>query len=295
MADQDEDWKKFLDSTEEDPEEVETEDDSEDETEEDDPKDKKPAKKSDKDEDDNPDDEEDSEEEDDSDEEDAAKADDYKPRLKQFLNKDGSLNAKKIEDAYVESGKQAVELNKKYEDLSGRFDQLLGAIKAKPDIAKTLFGEEGAKKLANDTSIETSGSGGGGGNQEPANPLLQHLDAQLKNASKREYNEFVEAHPEAVTDPEKARKIGEFLKVHGEVYRRENNGEIPSMKESLEAAYRYHGWDLEIEGKEDVATAAKKAAATRTTPRGGKSKASKSEIQKGEQFFANKLGVKLRA
>lgn len=298
MADQDEDWKKFLESTEDDPDEVETPDEGEDETEDKpgDPK-KKPDKSEEVEGDDDPDagkDDPDENEDDDPDEDDESagkkKSDEdvYKPRLKQFLNEDGTLNAEKIEKSYVESGKQAVELNKKVEAIEGRYNDLLKAIKAKPDVAKALFGEEGAKKLAADSAVPE------GDPEAPTHPLLQHLEAQMTNTSKAQYNEFVEAHPEAVTDPEKARLIGSFLKTHGAVYRQEHNGEIPSMKESLEAAYRYYGWDLEIKDKEDVATAAKRAAATRGTPQGGR-QATKKEISQGEEFFAKKLGVKLKS
>lgn len=305
MAEQDDDWEKFLKATEEDDEEVETGNEPEDEPQgSDDDSDEQDPDKSKEDEDkDDPKEGDDSDEDDDPDkgkgDDDADTnpkgddpADDYKPRLKQFLNEDGSYNIKKAEDAYVESGKHAVELKNKFEELGGQYDQLLGAIKAKPKVAEELFGKEGAQKLANDSSISSKKDGGG--DPEMKHPLLQHLDAKMKNTSKREYNEFVELHPEAVTDPEKARKIGIFLKTHGATYREENDGEIPSMKESLEAAYRYYGWDLEIKNKEDVATAAKKAAATRRTPGGGKKKAKKNEVEKGEEFFARKLGVKLK-
>lgn len=287
MAVSDDDWRKFLDSTEEDPEEVETDDELEDETEDDEEAEaEKKTKKPEKGEEENSDDEGEGDDPDEEEAGDPADKGTYTPRLKQFLTKDGTLDAKKIEDAYVESGKQAVALNKKVEEIEGNYNSLLEAIKAKPEVAKALFGEEGAKKLTNSQPAS-------GGGDLPQHPLLQHLEAQMKNNSTAEYNEFVELHPESVTDPEKARKIGSFLKTHGAIYREEHNGEIPSMKESLEAAYRYYGWDLEIKGKEDIATAAKKTAATRTTPQ-GKRQATKKETSQGEQFFAKKLGVKLK-
>lgn len=309
MALSDEDWKNFLDSTEEDPEEVETDLESEDEP--DDPKEdpKKTPPKSEEDEDENPDDpeeddskkpkggeeEDDPEEDDDDDGKKKPEASDYQPRLKQFIKEDGTYDLETAEKSYIESGKQAVQLDKDLKQMRSDYGELLGAIKAKPEVAKQLFGEDGAKQLLENNSIPTGGSpsGGSGGDASVSqHPLLRHLEAQAANQSKREYEEFVEAHPEAVTDPEKARKIGVFLKKHGAIYREENNGEIPSMKESLEEAYRYYGWDLEIKKKEDLAVAAKKTAATRSTPN-AKRTATKKEASMGEQFFAKKLGVKL--
>jgi hypothetical protein len=284
MADIDESWKKFEDAVKEDAEEVET--DEEDETEDltKAPKDKTSESSEEEEEEDDEDDSEDDSEE--------PAGDTYKPRLKQFLNEDGTLNAEKIEKSYIETGIQSVkldekvtELTKSSEQLRADYNALLNAIKSKPDIAKALFGEEGAKKLADSTHVA----------EEPkeTDPLLRHLKAKMNNASTREYNEFVEEHPEAATDPEKARKIGSFMKLYGQHYRDEHDGEIAPMKEALTAAYRFYGWDEEIKSKEDLAAAAKKAAATRSSGNARQPK-SKNEVQMGAEFFARKLGVKLK-
>lgn len=303
MAVTDEEWKAFLDATEEDPEEVETDEELEDEDPvdpKDDPKKQDPAK-SEEEEDDDPSDpkedpkKDDPKEDDDLDGKKKSPASDYQPRLKQFVKDDGVYDLEKAEKSYIESGKQAVQLDKDLKQMREDYGELLGAIKGKPEVAKQLFGEKGAKQLLENDRIPTGGGQGGGLGSDASvsdHPLLKHLEAQQQNQSRKEYETFVEGHPEAVTDPEKARKIGIFLKQHGAIYRQENNGEIPSMKDSLEAAYRYYGWDLEIEKKEQVATAAKKAAATRTTSNTKKS-ATKKEVTKGEEFFAKKLGVKL--
>ncbi len=301
MAVSDEDWKNFMDSTELDPDEVETGDDPEDETEdpneEEDPKvDPKKSKEDVEEDPDDPEEGDDPEEDEEEDPKKDPKPSDYQPRLKQFIKDDGEYDLETAEKSYIESGKQAVKLDTDLKQIRSDYGELLGAIKAKPEVAEALFGKEGAKQILANESIPTGGtpSGSGGSNPIASHPLLQHLEAQQANASRREYNEFVETHPEAVTDPEKAKKIGTFLKKHGEIYREENNGEIPSMKESLEEAYRYYGWDLEIKKKEDVASAAKKTAATRRTP-SAKRAATKKETSQGEQFFANKLGVKLKS
>lgn len=300
MAISDEDWKNFLDSTEEDDDEVETDEKSEDEK----SAEAEEAKKKKADES-----EDEAGKQTDADKDEAAKAaadadkgkgtgdadagkqkstdDDYKPRIKQFLKDDGSLNAEQIEKAYLESSKNGVALNEKLEKATADYEALLKAIKAKPDVAKALFGEEGAKKISEGQDA------GDGKSSSAGNPLLRHIEAQMNNASRKEYNDFVDAHPEAVTDPEKVRKIGVFLKRHGLIYQDEHEGEIPGMKDSLEEAYRYYGWDMEIKNKEDVAAAAKKSAATRSTSNAGR-KASKKETSQGEDFFAAKLGVKLK-
>lgn len=298
MAVSDDEWKKFLDSTEEDPDEVETDDELEDETDDDtEGKDKKTPKKPDVDDEEELDDEEDDSDDDDSDEEeDDDKSDSYKPRLKQFIKKDGTYNLEAIEKSYVDNSKETLNVTERLTQSDENYKSLLGAIKANPEAAKLIFGEDGAKKLMSDGSIAPQKSGGGSADSNAAienHPLLQHLKAQIDNSSRKDYNDFVEAHPDAVTDPDKAKKIGDYLKIHGQVYRAEHNGEMPSMKESLEAAYRYNGWDLETKTKEEVAAAAKKTAGTRSTPQ-GKKKASKKAATQGAEFFAKKLGVKLK-
>lgn len=295
MAKDDDDWDAFMSSIEEPDEEVETPDDlDEDETpdeEVDDPK--KPAKKSKKaakaSKDDDPDDsdDDDPDEEVDGDEDDPDKKpakSSYKPRLKQFLNDDGSLNAERIEKSYIDNSKETVRINGELEQSNAKYDALVKAIKDKPEAAKILLGEAGAKKLA-DT--------GNADDQQPVDPLLAHVKAELDNRSKKDYADFIELNPDAATDPEKAKKIGRFLKIFGEEYRQENNGEFPSMKDGLEAAYRYYGWDLETKKKDDVAIAAKKAAATRHTPN-KKTPVTKQKKNELEGFFAKKLGVKIK-
>lgn len=288
MANEDDPWGKFQASISEPDEEVETDDEEleedeadldEDESKKDPKKSKKAAEGGEDDPDEEDSDEDESEDDDEADDEKST----YKPRLKQFFNKDGSLNAQRIEKSYIENSKETVRLNGEVEKISGQYTQLLEAIKSKPEIAKALFGEEAAKTLIK----------GKPGNQPPADPILAHVKAQMDNASKRDYNAFVEKHPEAVSDPAKAKKIGTFLKIYGQEYRESHDGELPTMKEGLEAAYRYYGWETKISKKEEVANAAKKTAATRRTPSTRKpaTKAKKNEL---ETFFAGKLGVKVR-
>jgi hypothetical protein len=110
----------------------------------------------------------------------------------------------------------------------------------------------------------------------------------------KDYNEFVDEHPEATTDEDKAKKIGKFLKRFHRDYADDNDGELPTMKHALETAYRYYGWPLsDDKSQEEVAHAAKKRASTRQTPQGSKPKKKKDKATDLETFFAKKLGVKL--
>lgn len=301
MADTDKDWETFMAATKEDPEEVETDDELEDENLEDDDadnddnqndsdkdeaKDSDKSKKTDSKKTNEAEKDEDTDDDDDSDDDESTekKTDTYKPRLKQFLNKDGSLSAERIEKSYIENSKETVRVSDELKQLKVNHDQLMAAIAAKPEIAEQLFGKEGAKKLQE--------TGGKPVNTKDRDPFIVHLEAQANNLSRKHYQDFVDAHPEAAADPEKAQKIGTFLKTFGAVYREEHEGEIPTMQEGLEAAYRFYGWDLETKKKEDVAIAARDTAATRSTSQ-SKKPASKKKATDMEGFFAKKLGVKL--
>lgn len=296
MADaDDQDWKAFLEATEEDDEDVETsslEDETlDDEDESEDESSKKSAtekgkKGSDPKEDPDPEDEEEDDPEKSKKKDEPKKTDPeteaYKPRLKQFLNDKGELDSKKLEDAYIANSKEAVRINEELTKAKDQVKQLLSAIGKDPEVAKKLLGEEGAKQVAADVK----------GSDTPRDPIMADYEAKMKKQANAEYDEFIEAHPESVSDPEKAEKIGKYLKFYGPWYQAQNDGEIPGMKESLEAAYRHYGWDLEIDKKEEVAVAAKKHAATRSTPQ-SKKPAKKGGLSKAEMHFASKLGVKL--
>lgn len=294
MADLDADWKKFLDATLEDDEEVETPvedepeiDDADEEIEQDD---------------DQEEDAEDDEDEEDSEEDDPKKSKTgkkkpvaFKPRLKQFINDDGTLKAQELETAYIESSKNGVKLSKDLKTatesltkVNGDYSALLSAIKGKPEIAEALFGKEGAKQLAN-SNVQPAKPDG-----ETDDPDLRDLKARRRNESQKQYDDFVEKHPEAVTDPERSRLIGEFLDTFGPVYRKNHGGETATMKEGLEQAYKFYGWETKDDKKDKIANAAKKKAATKTTPR-ARRPATKKEASMSEQFFAAKLGVKLKS
>lgn len=292
MAVDEQDWSNFLDSTKESDEVVENDDTSEDEDQEeenggaggssDDDKSTEQGKSGKSTKDDS--DEDSGEDEEDEDSEKGKKSDDtpYKPKLKQFLNDDGNLDPEKIEKAYIESSKNGVELDGKLKATTEKYEKLVDAIKNNPEAAKLLLGEKGAKALADGKKSD----------DQQLDPVAQHIKAQLDRTSKEEYDAFIKDHPEAVTDPEKAKQIGEFLEMFGPHYRKTHNGEFPSMKEGLENAYRYYGWELEIDKKEDVANAAKNKAATRHTPN-KKTPAPKKQQNQQEQYFAKKLGVNL--
>lgn len=301
MADTDEDWQAFLKSTELDDDEVETPP-GEDENLEDEERPEQPAKKPvpekkpvDSDADKKPPAKVEPKKPAADEDKDAAEAkkaaadkkkppaaDAYKSKLTQFHNDEDELDIEKIEKAYIETSKEGVRLNSRVEEVEGQMKQLLQAIAKDPDVAKKVLGEEGAKTLDSDIK----------GTTPPADPIVADYEAKLTKQSRQEYNDFVEVHPESVSDPDKAAKISSFLKFYGPWYSKENGGEIAGMKDSLEAAYRHHGWDLEVESKEDLASAARDAAATKRPPAGKKS-SKKGGFTKEETFFANKLGVKL--
>lgn len=298
MATDDDSWEHFMDSIGEE-EEVETDDDDDSEDENsgtDDKSKKKGSKKSDEDDadkgkgsDDDDSDDDDSDKDDDAGDDDKDKGGDseaYKPRLKQFFNDDGELDAEKIEKSYIANSRETKRISDELEVQKGKTQKLLDAIAAKPDIAKALFGEKGAKDLADGKAADDG--------EKQLSPYERHIKSQIDKQNKKQFAEFTEAHPESLTDPDKVAKISKFLSRYGKEYAEDNDGEMPTMKQALEAAYRLNGWELgqskKEAKKEEISSASKKKAATRSTSnkKTPVAKKTKSDL---EQMFATKLGV----
>lgn len=319
MADQD--WDTFMASTKEGQEEVETPETEEDETPEApevDPK-QTPAKSTEDEEPENPENPEAPEkdpkgpepaadEEDDlvdpkskPDEAPAPSGDEgYKPRLTQFVDKDGKLDPEKIEKAYIESSKEAVRLANELKEQQEGNKEILVKIANDPDLAKAFFTKEQLDEIERNGGVPKPGA------QPNDDPVRSHFEAQLLKTQREEYDDFVDKNPTATTDPDRAKKISEFIPVHRDLYRKENGGMLPSMKDTLTAAFRYHGWPLaeDVEQKESTAEIARKAketeealkaasrknAAATKTPSQSKKAPAKQEFTKEQLFFAGKLG-----
>ena len=203
--------------------------------------------------------------------------DEYKPRLTQYLDSEGKPDLKKLEDAYINSSKEAVNLNNRLKDLEGQNKQILDAIARDPEIAKKLLGEQGAEDLKKSRDPEP-----------PKDPYARHIQSQITRKQKEQYDEFVEQNPEAVSDPDRAEKISWYLSTFGPAHL-ERTGEIAEMKEMLVAAYRHFGWDLADEQADKLANAAKTAASTTPTPKASKP-APKQQFTKEQVEMARKLG-----
>lgn len=218
--------------------------------------------------------------------------DGYKPRLTQFFD-NGKPNFKKLEEAYINSGQEYERLNEKQKEMQDDYQKLMDAIGKNPKIAEELFGKDGAKQLQSQAQDREK--------EETTDPVLRHLKADIKRKNTQQYHEFVKDNPEALSD-ERKDKINRFLGKYSAQYQEDNDGAMPEMKDALEAAYRVYGWELASEQKakdqakadnrEQLASAAKKTASSRTSPNSRK-KPKKSTISKMEAEFADKLRVKL--
>ena len=278
-------WDDVIAATKEEPEEVET--DLEDENLEDDPNanEEDPKKNpsnpeggDDPDDPENPEEDPEGDEDDPKNPKDPKSEDEYKPRLTQYLDSEGKTDLKKLEDAYINSSKEAVNLNNRLKELEGQNKQILDAIARDPEIAKKLLGEQGAEDLKQSRQPDNT----------PKDPYTRHIQSQITRKQKEQYDEFVEHHPEAVSDPDRAEKISWYLSTFGPAHL-ERTGEIAEMKDMLTAAYRHFGWDLADEKAEKLAAATKSAASTTPTPK-AKKPAPKQQFTKEQVEMARKLG-----
>lgn len=225
--------------------------------------------------------------------------DEYKPRLTQFFDKDGKLSVEKIEKGYIETSKEAVRLANELKDQKEGNREILAKIANDPELAKRFF---------TPTEIEQIEKAGGVPDPkaaQDADPVRSHFEAQLLKTQREEYDSFVEANPSAI-NPERAQTISDFIPVYRDMYRKENNGMLPSMKETLTAVYRLKGWELaeEVEAKNQVQEEARKAreeadalkaasrkdAAATQTPSRSKKAPAQPQFSKEAISIANKLG-----
>jgi hypothetical protein len=225
--------------------------------------------------------------------------DEYKPRLTQFFDKDGKLSTEKIEKGYIETSKEAVRLAQELKEQKEGNREILAKIANDPELAKRFFTPDEIQQ------IEKAGGVPDPKAAQDADPIRSHFEAQLLKTQREEYDSFVEANPSAI-DPARAQTISEFIPLYRDMYRKDNNGMLPSMKDTLTAVYRLKGWELaeDVASKNEVEERARKAqeeaealkqasrkdAAATQTPARSKKAPAQPQFSKEAIAMANKLG-----
>lgn len=240
---QDEDVKDDLDQ--------EVDDDSQDETSEDelDTKDE-----SDEETDDESDDSDD-EGEDESDDEDS---EDFKKRFTQIKGDSPTEYLKNLETTYAEHSKEAVKLNRQNKELQKVVDRINQLVAANPELAKAFKGDEVKQEEV-----------------AAKDPAVAWAEAEMQRTWQKDYDEFVEQHPEIESDPALADELNEQLSVVRDVIQKKE-GRLVGMGEGLRKAWKLLDKD---DTQEKVRMAAKENASK------GKSASGKKSDSKGKTKF----------
>lgn len=177
-----------------------------------------------------------------------------------------------LEEAYRHSSTEAQRLALANKDLQSRNDAIIAAATRDPELAAKLNEAMGDNK------------------QAMVDPALLEARSTMEDRMTQEFNEFKELHPEFDSDPTLQEQVLDELSAFGEAARR--NGKILPMKEGLKKAWLSLGREYNAPkapaSKEEIATAAKRTAKSRTNSKGkkpqGGSKLTAEQIAFGKKF-----------
>ena len=162
-----------------------------------------------------------------------------------------------LEKAHQSSITSAVQLQTDLNTATGRVDAIMRAAASDPDLAKRL-----------NEIINKDGSGtedGGDEGSAISNPFVADMEAQWREKSTKEIDEFIEANPEVATDPKIAKDVQYWMGVFSQQHQK-RTGRLLSGGEAMAQAYRHLGLENKLD-KQTLAAGVKKTAA-HTRPRG---------------------------
>jgi len=231
--------------------------------------------------DDDGDDSDDSDDDDDDDTESGDKKDPKSDRKFSQFKGDGTDKAyiSNLEKGYTNSSAEAIRLKDELETATGRVDAIMTAAAKDPELAQKL-----------NAVINGSNSGGSGDDENSQgkavdNPFIRNLQSEWQEKSQTEIQEFIDANPEVVTDPEISKDVKHYMKLFSNDHF-ERTGKLMSGGEAMAKAYKHLGLE-DKRGKQDLANGAKK---NLTPPRSRGNKAKKSGGQK-PTFSADQVAM----
>lgn len=225
-------------------------------------------------EDENENEDDDQEEEDDSQDEgeDDSEEEEAEPEFdKAFKNIKGDTPQeyiKNLEESYRKSSQEGKLNHQKAKENQERIDRITSVIAKNPEIAKVIA------DASDDTEISLT-----------VDPALLHARQDMENKMEKDYNSFVDSHPELETDPELQEKVLDEVKIFGDAARKK--GKILGMDEALRKAWISLGLDKE-DSKEKIVTKAKETASKPKTNNGNKKSSGKTPTLSPEQIKAGK-------
>lgn len=219
-------------------------------------------------------------------------------RLTQFKGEKGTTEeyTKNLEDGYLNSTQEALKLKDQKENYERQVNAVMAAAKKDPEFGEKLL------SLLNDNGGTNGGSASGANSdfgdkatQTSNNPFLVHAETEWNQNNDKSVKDFVEAHPEVLTDP----KINADVKRWAQVYTKEvfeADKRLITTGEAMEMAYRQLGLSSKQENTQSLVDGMKKNAAP-SRPQTAKKKSSGKSGGDTKQFsdatltFAQKMGI----
>lgn len=219
-------------------------------------------------------DDDDSEDEDD-DESETSDDDDpeFKKRFTQFKGDSYEEYVPELEKAYGNALGKLTRLTQEDKGKQAKIDAVMAAAAKDPEFAARL------NDLMGDDAQEVT-----------VEPAILKARQDMEATMEKEYNDFLDAHPELGSDPQLAEEVITLVKEFGATARK--GGKIMGMGDALKKAWAY--LDLDDNPSEKIVAKAKEVASKPKTGNNTKKPAKKTDFTDEQLKVAKKWGVELK-
>lgn len=202
-------------------------------------------------------------------EEEEAEEDGFSKRFTQLKGDTPEEYLGSLEDAYAKSTTEGQRLAGENKELKSRLESLTQLVAQDAELAEKL-----SKVIDGDVKVQLD-------------PRMKALADEVEQKWEKEYNQFVESHPEVAADQTLAEKLNSAMaQVRDFVYKTE--GRQIGMAEGLERAWKL----LDIDDSEEKTRMAAKNVASQTRVASGKAKAKAApKLTDAQQKLAAKMGL----
>lgn len=189
----------------------------------------------------------------DSDKDESKGAKDSEYRFTQFAG-DGKAETYigNLEKAYENSSAEGIRLNNELQQSNRRFEAIKQAVTADPDLADKLK----AALTGSPSSAAPKGEA-----EPTTDPFLVNARTEWEKKSTEEAQEFINANPEVVSNPDVNKAVKHWMEVFSaEEYK--NNGTLMTAGEAMSKAYKYLGYEDKREQRKSMGDTKKAAASS---------------------------------
>lgn len=185
-----------------------------------------------------------------------------------------------LEKAYEASSAEGINLNQKLQQATRRVEAIMEAVQSDKELADKLY----AALEGNPSSASPKGEAA-----PTTDPFLVHAKTEWEETSTKEAQEFIDANPEVVSNPQINADVKRWMEVFSnEEYK--TKGRLMTAGEAMTKAYKHLGYEDKREARKSLSDVKKAAAPTR--PQGSRKPAkTASDFTDSQLDFAGKMGI----